>query len=82
MCVLPRTFLWLLTNFQGNFQVLELHLVRSQSWGSNEVESYLVETEIRKWVVEKQFVNMSLTILSPQYLTNYKRNKGFLMPLE
>lgn len=42
--------------FPGNFCILGLHLVKSQTWGPNEVEVYLLDTVIWKGVIEKQFI--------------------------
>lgn len=40
----------------GNFQVLALHLVKSQTRGTEEVEACLLETAVWKWAREEQFV--------------------------
>lgn len=40
----------------GNFQVLALHLVKSQTRGAEEVEACLLETAVWKWAREEQFV--------------------------
>lgn len=40
----------------GNFQVLALHLVKSQTRGAEEVEACLLETAVWKWAIEEQFV--------------------------
>lgn len=42
--------------FPGDFQVLELLLVKSQTGGSDEIEACVLEAEIWKWVIKKQFV--------------------------
>lgn len=44
MRLLLRALLWLPANIQGSFQVSGLDLVRAQAWGSNKVNSCLLET--------------------------------------